>query len=195
MRAAGLRRLTWSALLVITAACGQERPVVATSPTPAAPEISVTASPSRSWEFEATVELGDGRRVGMGYWPSQGLFEQHYDPKTGEWTEPRFIYRTRTDACQSIKLQVSGDTVTAIADFGRYCSDGEPPTESIAAVAAGDLRSWDHHVTKNFDGWSRVAVADGGRKATFSRRATVVRASLVWTRSGGFGDPVFVYSQ
>lgn len=139
--------------------------------------------------FEETVTLADGRRVAMHYKRGQGLFEQHHIPHAGGWTRPRLIYRTKTDPCQGIKLQADSGTVTAIADFGLYCADGEPPTESVAAVGVGDLREWDHHLTRNFDGWERVTFTGGGR-ATFVNRSLKWHTTLVWTPSGGFSDPV-----
>jgi len=209
MRAAGTRMLACVTLLATAVACGQERPVARATVTPSAQVRTPTPNPSPPggdepresdvegsdprW-FEGEVGLADGRRVAMHYRRGEGLFEQHYNPKAGEWTKPHLIYRTRTDACQSIKLQARVGTVTAIANFGRYCADGEPPTESIAAVGLGDLREWDHHVTKNFDGWKRADITDDGRKATFALKSTVLQSTLVWTSTGGFSDPVFKYS-
>ncbi len=46
-----------------------------------------------------------------------------------------------------------------------------------------------------FDGWARATVTDGGRKVTFVRNATHVRAKLVWTAADGFSDAVFTYSR
>ncbi|WP_204072820.1 hypothetical protein [Planotetraspora phitsanulokensis] len=193
-------------LLATAVACGQERPVAQATVTPSAQDRAPTpnSSPQGSGEpresdvegsdpswFEGEVRLADGRRVAMHYRRGEGLFEQHYNPRAGEWTNPRLIYGTKTDACQRIKLQARGGTVTVIANFGRYCADGEPPTESIAAVGLGNLRRWDHHLTKNFDGWKRASIADDGRKATFVRTSTVVQSTLVWTATGGFSDPVF----
>ncbi|GAA0383150.1 hypothetical protein Acor_70720 [Acrocarpospora corrugata] len=208
MRAAGTRMLACVTLLATVAACGQEPPVARETVTPPAQSSAPTPNPSPqgsdeprksdvegadpSW-FEGEVSLADGRRVAMHYRRGEGLFEQHYNPTAGEWTKPRLIYRTKTDACQRIQLQARGGTVTAIANFGRYCADGEPPTESIAAVAQGDLLGWDHHLTKNFDGWKRANITDDGRKATFVRKSTEVQSTLVWTSTGGFSDPVFKF--
>ncbi|WP_433257931.1 hypothetical protein ACQPYK_21920 [Streptosporangium sp. CA-135522] len=207
--------LTWTTLLATAVACGQERPVAQDGIAPSAQEHASTPSPApeegskapadtaeHSDEpresdigpdhslFEGKVTLADGRRVAMHYRRGEGLFEQHQIPNAGGWTKPRLIYRTRTPACQGIELQASDGTVTAIADFGLYCADGEPPTESIAAVGMGDLRRWDHHLTKDFDGWERVTVTDHGRKATFVNRSLKGHTTLVWTLTGGFSDPV-----
>ncbi|GAA4561251.1 hypothetical protein GCM10023193_23690 [Planotetraspora kaengkrachanensis] len=197
-------------MLIATAlACGQERPVPQATVTAPAQDRAPTPNPSPQGDdeprksniegsdprwFEGEVSLADGRRVAMHYRLGEGLFEQHYNPKSGKWTTPRLIYGTKTDACQSIKLQARGDTVTAIANFGRYCADGEPPTESIAAVGLGGLRKWDHHLTRSFDGWEHAEITDDGRKATFVSRSTVVESTLVWTSTGGFTNPVFKYS-
>ncbi|GAA1010119.1 hypothetical protein Aple_039430 [Acrocarpospora pleiomorpha] len=197
MRTAGIRLLTWMTMLSTVAACAQEQPATQATVTPSSPAPQETPKnteprgsdyqgPDSSW-YEAKLTLADGRQVAMHYRRGKGLYEQH--TQVGGWTTPHLIYRTKTDACQGITLQSSGDTVTAIADFGVYCSDGEPPTESIAAVAVGDLRKWDHHLTKNFDGWKRATITDRGRKATF--RAG--RSTLTWTSISGFSDPVHKY--
>nr|WP_174553109.1 hypothetical protein [Herbidospora sakaeratensis] len=177
-------------LLVSAAACGQDEPVARPSPTPT-PTPTAEALPEPASE---ELTLPDGRRVAMRYEAGRGLSEQHYDPETGAWSHPRLVYGTETDPCQSIRLKEDEGTVTAIANFGRYCSDGEPPTESIAAVAVGDLKKWEHHLTRKFDGWARATVSDGGRKVTFVRNATHVRVRLVWTASEGFSDAVFRFS-
>lgn len=68
-----------------------------------------------------------------------------------------------------------------IADFGSYCYDGEPPTESIAAVGTGSLAEWSVNVTKDFDGWERATVSDDGQQVVFDRDTT-----LRWSRADGF---------
>lgn len=186
-----MRTLTCLALLATVVACGRE-PAVARPPATPAPSPRITEETDR---FQHELTLADGRRVAMRYKGGRGLFEQHYDPGTGTWSHPRLIYGTKTDPCQSIELQAEGGTVTAIANFGRYCADGEPPTESIAAVAVGDLGTWDHHLTRKFDGWARATVTDDGRKVTFVRNATHVRVKLVWTSADGFSDAVFTYPE
>ncbi|MFC4014029.1 hypothetical protein ACFOY2_42860 [Nonomuraea purpurea] len=107
---------------------------------------------------------------------------QHSGPEGDRWTRPRLVYGTKTEACQGILLRAFGATVTAVADFGLYCSDGEPPTESVAAVGVGSLGTWDHHLTRNFDGWERVSAGDGGAEITFRRGSSTLR----WSRTGGF---------
>ncbi|TMR34095.1 hypothetical protein ETD85_18085 [Nonomuraea zeae] len=132
--------------------------------------------------YNAVVGLDDGRRVAMHYRRGKGLYEQHSSGQAGGWTEPRLIYGTKTEACQGIHLRAFGGTVAAIADFGQYCSDGEPPMESVAAVAAGNLRSWDLNLRRSFDGWERVSAGEDGTEITFRRGSS----TLVWRRSGGF---------
>ncbi|MFC8129362.1 hypothetical protein [Streptomyces sp. NPDC057302] len=142
-------------------------------------DIHWSGSPS---PFNAQVKLTDGRRVAMHYMKSKGLLVQDYSPKTKGWSKSALVYKTKTDACQGITLKAKDGTVAAFGDFGVYCADGEPPTESVAAVATGPLAKWDKHLTKNFDGWEKIAVATGGKKATFSRGSD----KLVWTKAGGF---------
>ncbi|MFC5823463.1 hypothetical protein [Nonomuraea insulae] len=187
-------------MLVTVAACGGQDPTIArASPVPSASEPSATpAKPAKGYSYELrksdirwngtgdpyndTVELDDGRRVAMHYRRGKGLYEQHSDPQGNGWTRPSLIYGTKTEACQGVHLRAFGATVTAVADFGIYCSDGEPPTESIAAVAVGNLRTWKHHLTRSFDGWERVSAGDGGKEITFRRGSSTLR----WSRSGGF---------
>ena len=184
-------------LLVTVAACGGQEPTVARA-TPAPVASVPAATPAKAHElrksdipwngtgnpFNATVELDDGRRVAMHYRRGKGLFAQHSGPRAVGWTKPRLIYGTKTEACQGIHLRAFGGTVTAVADFGVYCSDGEPPMESVAAVGVGGLRTWDHHLTRSFDGWERVSASDGGKEVTFRRGS----ATLRWSRSGGFSN-------
>ncbi|MDG4863935.1 hypothetical protein P8605_37935 [Streptomyces sp. T-3] len=145
-------------------------------------DIPWSGSPS---PFNAQVKLADGRRVAMHYKRDKGLFVQDYSPKEKGWSKSAVVYRTTTDACQGITLKAKDGTVAAFADFGVYCADGEPPTESIAAVATGVLAKWNTHLTKDFDGWEQIAIAAGGNKATFTRGDD----TLTWTRAGGFPTP------
>ncbi len=126
--------------------------------------------------------LDDGRRVALHYLRGKGLVEQHYSPRAKAWTEPKVIYRTKTDACQGIHLRTKNGTVAAIADFGSYCYDGEPPTESLAVVGTGSLTEWSVNVTKDFDGWEQATVSDDGQRVVFGRGTT-----LRWSRADGFG--------
>ncbi|MEU7580688.1 hypothetical protein AB0B50_24145 [Streptomyces sp. NPDC041068] len=142
-------------------------------------DIPWSGSPS---PFNAQVELADGRRVAMHYLRGKGLFVQDYSPRAKGWSKPAVVHKTKTDACQGITLKAKDGTVAAFGDFGVYCADGEPPTESVAAVAVGPLTKWDKHLTKGFDGWEKIVVAPGGKKVTFSRGGETLR----WTRAGGF---------
>ncbi len=142
-------------------------------------DIPWSGSPS---PFNAKVELADGRRVAMHYMRGKGLFVQDYSPRAKGWSKSAVVYRTKTDACQGITLKAKDGTVAAFGDFGRYCADGEPPTESVAAVAVGPLTKWDKHLTKDFDGWEKIVVAPGGKKVTFSRGSHTLR----WTKAAGF---------
>ena len=143
-------------------------------------DLPWSGSPS---PYDAEVRLDDGRRVAMHYRRGQGLVEQHYSPRAKAWTHAVVIHRTELDACQGIELRANGGTVAAIADFGPYCYDGEPPAVSIAAVGTDSLTEWDVDVTKDFDGWEQASVSDDGREVVFRRDIT-----LRWSRADGFGD-------
>lgn len=192
----GSRILTWgsASVWVMTAvvACGH--------PDSAADDVSRGASPDSSkytselrksdlpWSggrspYNAEAKLDDGRRVAMYYLRNKGLVEQHYSPRAKAWTEATVIHRTEADACQGIELRAKHGTVAAIADFGPYCNDGEPPAESIAAVGVDSLTEWDINVTKDFDGWERASVSDDGSEVVFKRNTT-----LRWSRADGFDD-------
>ncbi|WP_328550873.1 MULTISPECIES: hypothetical protein [unclassified Streptomyces] len=200
MRKPGVRALTWAwaAMLafVTMVACGHQdsaarAPSGSASPNSSdSPDSGVYAFPLEKsdlpWSgspspYNAQVKLDDGRRVAMHYRRGEGLVEQHYSPRAKAWTKPTVIHRTRTDACQGIELRTSAGTVAAIADFGAYCYDGEPPTESLAAVGTGSLTTWDVDIKKDFDGWERVSVSDDGSRVVFGRDVT-----LRWNRADGF---------
>ncbi|WP_405540269.1 hypothetical protein OG787_50710 [Streptomyces sp. NBC_00075] len=196
MRKPGIRVLTWGSVSawVMTAvvACGHPDSSAdgtsrSTSQDPSAytselekSDLPWSGSPS---PYNAEVTLDDGRRVAMHYRRGQGLVEQHYSPRAKAWTEATVIHRTETDACQGIELRANGGTVAAIADFGPYCYDGEPPAVSIAAVGTNSLTKWDIDVTKDFDGWEDASVSDDGHEVVFRSDRT-----LRWTRTDGFGD-------
>ncbi|WP_327351095.1 hypothetical protein [Streptomyces sp. NBC_01304] len=199
MRRAGIRALATSGAVALTllAGCGQG----------AAQEQGETAGQSAGrialgdhgyplqksdipWSgspspFNAQLKLADGRRVAMHYMRGKGLFVQDYSPKERGWSKSAVVHKTATEACQGITLKAKDGTVAAFADFGVYCADGEPPTESIAAVAVGALAKWDTHLTKNFDGWEKIAIATGGKKVTFTNGGD----TLTWTKAGGFPTP------
>lgn len=133
-------------------------------------------------DFNAEIDLPDGRTVSMYYAKDKGLAEQHYSPEADAWTAPQIIYTTDTDPCQGIALEEQDGTVAVIADWNTYCYDGEPPDESIAGVATGDLTEWDTDLTEGFDGWSSVALSDEGSEAVWKHHDD----RLTWTPDGGF---------
>ncbi|MFD4560885.1 hypothetical protein ACFWP5_42325 [Streptomyces sp. NPDC058469] len=181
-------------VVIAAAACGAHQDPAMNAPSvSASPDSSVYAAELEKsdlpWSgspspYNAEVKLDDGRRVALHYLRGKGLVEQHYSPRAKAWTEPKVIYRTKTDACQGIELRTKNGTVAAIADFGSYCYDGEPPTESIAAVGTGSLAEWSVNVTKDFDGWERASVSDDGQQVVFGRDTT-----LRWSRADGFERP------
>jgi hypothetical protein len=182
--------VTVSSMIAAAACGGHQDPATRAPSASASPDSSVyTAELEKSdlsWSgspspYNAVLKLDDGRRVAMHYLSGKGLVEQHYSPRAKAWTEPKVIYRTKTDACQGIELRAKNGTVAAIADFGSYCYDGEPPTESIAAVGVNSLTEWSINVTKNFDGWERASVSDDGQQVVFGRGTT-----LRWSRADGF---------
>ncbi|WP_232838285.1 hypothetical protein [Streptomyces geranii] len=196
MRKSAGQALAWGSLCVwvMTAvvACGHADPVADDpSPSPFQDSSTYASELQRSdlpWSdgpspYNAEVRLDDGRRVAMYYRQGKGLVEQHYSPKAKAWTAATVIHRTDVDACQGIELRANGGTVAAVADFGPYCYDGEPPAASLAAVGTGDLTDWDIDVTKDFDGWEKVSVSDDGREVVFGRDTT-----LRWTLADGFAD-------
>ncbi|WP_067284553.1 hypothetical protein [Streptomyces jeddahensis] len=140
------------------------------------------------------VELDDGGRVAMYYEQGRGLVEQHYSAQARAWSKPQLLYMTRTDPCASITLKNFGGTVAVIANFARYCTDGEPPSESIAAVGVDNLEKWYTHLIKGFDGWRSVKASSDAKKLTFtfpysqgltsSAGVTLLR----WSQAEGFSD-------
>ncbi len=133
-------------------------------------------------DFSAKIDLPDGRKVAMFYDNKRGLAEQHYSPEADAWTEPKLIYETDTDPCQGITLKEQGGTVAVIADWNIYCYDGEPPDESIAGVATGDLTEWETDLTRHFDGWQELDLSDGGATVTWTHQDDRV----TWERGEGF---------
>ncbi|MFI1051474.1 hypothetical protein ACH4U3_38085 [Streptomyces griseoruber] len=196
MRKSVIRVLTWASasVWVMTAvvACGHPGAAAKAASQSASRDSSQYTSELQksdlAWSggpspYNAEVKLDDGRRVAMYYRRGQGLVEQHYDPRAKAWTKAMVVHHTQADACQGIELRANGKTVAAIANFGPYCYDGEPPAESIAAVGTGDLTQWDVNVTKDFDGWERASVSKDGSEVIFRRDS-----ALRWRRAGGFGD-------
>jgi hypothetical protein len=132
--------------------------------------------------FNAVIDLPDGRKVSMFYDVKRGLAEQHYSPEADAWTAPKIIYKTKTDPCQGIARSEDDGTVAVTADWNLYCYDGEPPDESIAGVATGDLTDWSTDLTRHFDGWSAPVVSKDGALVTWKHKGD----RLVWSSDGGF---------
>ncbi|MEU5293225.1 hypothetical protein ACPESV_43780 [Streptomyces umbrinus] len=183
-----------TALLAAVVACGSTEAGAGdaspgsdtTQASPTSP--STRPSPSHA-RFVEEIEWADGRRVGMYYAAKRGLMEQHQDTAGGAWSKPRLVYATKSDPCQSIILKAfDGGTVAAIANWGPYCSDGEPPMESIAAVGTKNLSKWDTKLKESFDGWAKVEASDGAERLTFTRSSTEWLTRLRWSRTDGFGE-------
>lgn len=162
--------------------------VVACGPSERVGEGGATSASPGPDRFDEEVELADGRRLGVSYAAGRGLLEQHQDARTRAWSKPRLVYRTASEPCQGITLKAFDGTVAVIANWGRYCSDGEPPTESIAAVGTDDLSRWDTRLTKDFDGWTKVVASRGSRHLRFTRVSTEWLARLRWSRTEGFAE-------
>ncbi|MGV9302908.1 hypothetical protein ACWDLG_06020 [Nonomuraea sp. NPDC003727] len=205
----GMAPLSVAAVIAVAAGCGQRDLVVASgSPTsPGArtggmsPQPTITAPRAKrsAYSFElqksdwsdtdassynAQTELADGRRVAMFYAADKGLMEQHFDPTDGGWTRPVLLYRTKEHPCQGIELEAKAGTVAAVANWGTYCFDGEPPQESVAIVGASTLEKWDTHLTEGFDGWEKYSISSDGDVVMFVNEAW--KKSLRWSRSKGF---------
>ena len=138
--------------------------------------------PDNADDYNALLELPDGRKVAMFYDTGKGLAEQHYSPEADAWTAPEIIYETDQDPCQGISIVADGGTVAVTADWALYCYDGEPPNESIAGVATGDLTDWETDLTEGFDGWASVRLSDSGTEAVWTYHGS----RLTWTTDGGF---------
>lgn len=138
-------------------------------------------------DYQQSAVLADGRKVFL--WYSRGgskLMEQHYSPLAKAWTSPHVVHVSgEADPCQGIEIVERDGVVAVIADFGTYCYDGEPPSDSLAVVSAGDLTDWKVDATPGFDGWAEVAVNDAD---TVTWRGS--GESLTWSPSEGFSGGV-----
>lgn len=152
-------------------------------------EPSSTAQSSPPEDAEV-LRLPGGRSVALYYDRGRGLVEQRFSPRVGTWSEPRVLYETETDPCPDIILKDSGGAVAAIADFARFCSDGEPPDESLALVGVGDLDTWEVHLTRHYDGWKKITTSDDGTEVTFTYVYTSPPGTtrLRWREGQGFSD-------
>lgn len=183
-----LRRLLAVApLSLLIAGCGSDES--ATYDAEADPSVYDSTQQHSDWtlgdaeDFNAEIELSDGRVVSFYYAKGKGLAEQHYSPAADAWTKPRIVYRTATDPRQGIAVDAEDGTVAVTADWALYCYDGEPPSESVVGVATGDLTGWDTDLTEGFDGWSAPEVGDGGDRVEWTYHGDV---GVAWTREGGF---------
>ncbi|MGP3986943.1 hypothetical protein [Streptomyces sp. 3N207] len=144
---------------------------------------------SKLGDGSTRITLDDGRRVSLRY-GEKGLVERHQKAKGGSWSEPRLLYRTKENDCQSVTLATHRGTVAAIADYGYGCPAGSPPDYSIAAVAtADDLGDWDVEVTEHFDGWEHVRFSFTGNHVRFEYPTLEGTATLDWWPLWGFTDP------
>jgi hypothetical protein len=145
-------------------------------------------SPAADSDYESTLKLSDGSRVHVRLVKGTGVQERHQAAGATKWSAWKTLYSTKTDLCQGVGLAETNGTVSLIADFGRYCSDGEPPTESVAGVGTGDLSRWDIKTTKDFDGWQDTSISDDGSRVVFLYDSDSGLYFLRWERSGGFEE-------
>lgn len=139
-------------------------------------------------DYQSTLELGDGRKVHVRLVKGTGVQERHRAAGGGAWSKWKTLYKTKTDLCQGVDLAEREGTVSLIADFGLYCYDGEPPTESVAGVGTGDLTDWELDVTEDFDGWQDSSINDDGSRVTFLYDSDAGLYTLRWERSEGFSE-------
>jgi hypothetical protein len=138
-------------------------------------------------DYESTLELSDGRKINVRLVKGTGVQERHTSAGSDTWSKWKTLYKSKTDLCQGVDLAETNGTVSLIADFGLYCYDGEPPTESVAGVGTGDLTDWDIDITEDFDGWEDTTIADDGSKVLFVYNSDAGLYSLRWDQSEGFG--------
>lgn len=130
-------------------------------------------------DFVSALDLDD-RKVRLAY-TRDGLVEQHFSPDEDSWSAAQVIYPTESDPCQGIELEESHGRVGVIADFGPYCYDGEPPTESVSATATDSLEEWKVEMTPDIDGWTGLKVGRGEVEWTSPHYST-----LRWRDGQGF---------
>ncbi|WP_181767000.1 hypothetical protein [Streptomyces albidus (ex Kaewkla and Franco 2022)] len=139
-------------------------------------------------EFESSLELSDGRKVHVRLVEGTGVQERHAAAGSEKWSKWHTLYKSKTDRCQGVELAETNGTVSLIADFGHFCYDGEPPTESVAGVGTGDLTDWDVDVTKDFDGWEDTTIADDGSRVLFVYNSDAGLYTLRWEQNEGFSE-------
>lgn len=138
--------------------------------------------------YESTLELSDGRQVHVRLVEGTGVQERHQDAGSDTWSKWQTLHASDKDRCQGVTLKEVNGTVSLIADFGKYCSDGEPPQESVAAVGTKDLAKWETDVAKDFDGWQDTSINDDGSKVLFLYNSDAGLYTLGWEQSEGFGE-------
>ncbi|MET8178444.1 hypothetical protein [Streptomyces sp. NPDC005336] len=141
-------------------------------------------------DYRSTLTLSDGRKVAVRLVRGTGVQERHQDAGSTTWSAWRTLYKTDADLCQGVDLAEVNRTVSLIADFGPYCSDGEPPTESVAGVGTGELTDWGIDITKDFDGWENASINDDGSEVEFLYDSDAGPYSLRWEQGEGFGKIV-----
>ncbi|WP_240649300.1 hypothetical protein [Streptomyces sp. Z26] len=161
-------------------ATGTDRPASVSSDASAADVSAVD-------DYESTLKLSDGGQVTVRLVADKGVQERHRAAGATTWSGWKTLYKTATDRCQGVELAETNGTVSLIADFGLYCSDGEPPTESVAGVAQGDLADWDIDITEDFDGWEDTSINDDGSRVLFLYNSDSGLYTLGWEQSEGFG--------
>ncbi|MFC4493078.1 hypothetical protein ACFPA8_02870 [Streptomyces ovatisporus] len=139
-------------------------------------------------DFESTLELSDGRKVHVRLVEGTGAQERHTTAGSDKWSKWQTLYKTESDRCQGVDLQEKDGTVSLIADFGRFCYDGEPPMESIAGVGTEDLTEWDIDITEGFDGWEDSSITSEGSKVLFVYNSDFGLYTLRWDQSEGFSE-------
>lgn len=187
---AGLAGLAVAGLLAV--GYGTAQPVLAgeagkSGPAPASPRHE-SAAEAADDDYESTLELSDGGKVHVRLVKGTGVQERHQAAGGGDWSKWKTLYKTETDLCQGVDLAEREGTVSLIADFGLYCSDGEPPTESVAGVGTGDLTDWDIDVTEDFDGWQDTSINDDGSRVVFLYDSDSGLYTLRWEQSAGFSE-------
>ncbi|QZY28721.1 hypothetical protein [Nocardioides coralli] len=175
-------------LLALTAGCGGDTPGAYDARADSSVYDHAAADDSFDLDFrhqfEEQATLSDGRKVRLWFARSgDRLLEQHYSPDEQAWTEPQVVFVSdESHPCQGIDIVEENGIVAAIADFGLWCHEGEPPMQSLAAVSTGDLTEWDVDVVEGFDGWTSLTMDDEQVRWTGHGR------SLSWTSDGGFGE-------
>lgn len=138
-------------------------------------------------DFQSTLELSDGRKVHVRLVEGIGVQERHTAEASAKWSKWQTLYKTKTDRCQGVDLRETEGTVSLIADFGHFCYDGEPPTESLAGVGTGDLTKWDTDIQKGFDGWKDTTMGAWGKTVVFVADYDGLY-SLRWEADKGFSE-------